>query len=799
MFPVFVYIILNTFHFISMKPANLTNRNEECVTWVQKHVFNNTQLHTNNHVRHPLIYVQFENFNQLINTQCDEHVKFDTQNLLLNAERKILIENYLNLNNLLHLFNFMKAPNDAPNILVRNIKGFDQNSFHKYSNFAITNYEIYFSSVNFEFYLNSTLITKDMCNYANFNEKPINFFWAMTKIIFSYEVSYTSPICPYVFVNSQVVILGMYEITNSFIFKNRLEFINVDDDISTLNGPSYLVINIVFEELTTKILCPRVFKNLQFFSVNGAPSKIQSNLFEPFKKIEYILFTMDSLKNFLQRGIQWMSYLNKDILNVTKLDLERYSNRVIIIEFKELFAKSLFEAYTYPNEDICLFESFPHKQLVIPSLNIVADDLKCTCILIWLIQNYKIFFLQNFPRDLKLKNQYEKYFKKHNVTRCMTNENYSLLFESCRFEEKFNNCLSSDYSNVSYKVSALDLFFIFEWLKLVIEVYAKTFFSMLGLIANILIIVVLKNKKFKRNFDNLMYRHICYNSIFNLIFCGINSFSLINICIFPKSSFCSSVYKTQLAQYFKIIFTLYLGNSIRLCCNFSFILFSFSRFFITTSKNWKIYLLIKKLNLKIFYAILFISCSLWSMFKLFEYKPNEVYSSFDKNFPYNRFDLKYCQKVDGDYKILSSRCRIFPILNLINNTLNNIVFFFISVTIDIFMIRFANKKYQHSIQLFHDQKHLDEALEHRRKIRKLIVINGILYFFSHIPEFVSTVLFIVFKKQLEYFCFFSFLSCTEMNEIFETLSIFSISLQFFVYKHFDKNFYESYQDLKNKF
>jgi hypothetical protein len=120
------------------------------------------------------------------------------------------------------------------------------------------------------------------------------------------------------------------------------------------------------------------------------------------------------------------------------------------------------------------------------------------------------------------------------------------------------------------------------------------------------------------------------------------------------------------------------------------------------------------------------------------------------------------------------------------------------VTIDVCMIRFANKNYQHSIQLFHDQKHVDEALEHKKKIRKLIIINGILYFFSHIPEFVSTVLMIVFKKELEYFWAYSFLSWTEMNEIFETLSIFSISLQFFVYKHFDNNFDESYQDLKQK-
>jgi hypothetical protein len=130
MFSVFVYIFFNTFHFISMKPNNLTNQNTECVTWLHKHIFNNTQLHMKDDVHRPLICVQFEDFGQLVDIKCDENVKFDTQHLFLNARRKILIENYLNLNNLLHHINFIIAPNKFPNILVRNIKGFDQNLYN---------------------------------------------------------------------------------------------------------------------------------------------------------------------------------------------------------------------------------------------------------------------------------------------------------------------------------------------------------------------------------------------------------------------------------------------------------------------------------------------------------------------------------------------------------------------------------------------------------------------------------------------------------------------------------------------
>ena len=150
---------------------------------------------------------------------------------------------------------------------------------------------------------------------------------------------------------------------------------------------------------------------------------------------------------------------------------------------------------------------------------------------------------------------------------------------------------------------------------------------------------------------------------------------------------------------------------------------------------------------------MFVLCCLWSMFKLFEYRPNEIYSSYDKNFPYNRFDLKYCQYAETHYKFLSSGCKTFPILNMINNVLNNIIFLFISVVIDLSMIRFANINYRHKKEIISDQKHLEDALKFKQKVRKLIITNGILFFFSHIPEFLSTLFLIIYKNSFKIFCF----------------------------------------------
>jgi hypothetical protein len=326
-----------------------------------------------------------------------------------------------------------------------------------------------------------------------------------------------------------------------------------------------------------------------------------------------------------------------------------------------------------------LFKNFPHKNLVIPAFPafVAANaNFECTCTLIWLLQNHELYFKLSLMNQ-KLRKDFDFYLKNFTVDICTTKNNFSFLYDSCRFEEKLSKCNTfSIPKKIHYDLTALNLFFLLEWLKLVIEVYAKTFLVILGLITNMGTMLVVKIRNFQKNFHNIMYKHIFYNSMFNFIFCFINSFSLLNTSIFSKTSFCSSVYKTYAAQYFKIVFLLFVGNALRLCCNFSFLSFSVSRFYVSTAKKSKFFLRFEKLNAKLLYSIMFVSCSLWSMYKLFEYAPNEVFSSFDRNFPYNIYDLRYCQlSLTGtSYRFLASGCQIFPILNLINNIFNNIIF-----------------------------------------------------------------------------------------------------------------------------
>jgi hypothetical protein len=63
------------------------------------------------------------------------------------------------------------------------------------------------------------------------------------------------------------------------------------------------------------------------------------------------------------------------------------------------------------------------------------------------------------------------------------------------------------------------------------------------------------------------------------------------------------------------------------------------------------------------------------------------------------------------------------------------------------------------------------------------------------PEFVSTLVLILFSKSISLFCDNN-LSCDLINEEAQVFCLISIAFQFFIFRIFDKNFKTSFLELK---
>jgi hypothetical protein len=294
---------------------------DACLLWLKNHAFNNTENHVGEYDPTYLeAFIKFDDFSQLKDNSC-KRVKYSVKKVIkLYSEKRILLPSNLDIQKVLEMFKL--EPKSF--ILIQNIQGFN----HQLNNrptlsipFYLSPYVMVFTDVDFAFYLNRTLINETTCNanmsYIFHEHTSINFFGSIRSLLFNEKVFYSSKICPYTFMNTQLTMLSLDQITNSLLFKNRLEFIDVNsttsDDLNIKNLKKFDV-NIFFEDLSLKILNRNVFQNIRILIVRGILLKVQPNLFDFFQNLSVVTLHLDNLKSFFHlNGITWLRYLNKNV------------------------------------------------------------------------------------------------------------------------------------------------------------------------------------------------------------------------------------------------------------------------------------------------------------------------------------------------------------------------------------------------------------------------------------------------------------------------------------------------------
>jgi hypothetical protein len=186
--------------------------------------------------------------------------------------------------------------------------------------------------------------------------------------------------------------------------------------------------------------------------------------------------------------------------------------------------------------------------------------------------------------------------------------------------------------------------YILKWLEFIILIVLNPTFALIGLLFNLLVLNVIShlrkhNQKSKDfNASKNMFRHININAGFNVIYCLIMMFKLLNECLFYSSSlYCSKAAQLVSVQWLKIVLIELFGNAIKICCNISYIGIGLSRFILISSKNKGIISKFYSLRTSIYATVLILFGVLLSLFKLFEYKINLLHFSFNSfDFPYER-------------------------------------------------------------------------------------------------------------------------------------------------------------------
>ena len=106
----------------------------------------------------------------------------------------------------------------------------------------------------FNFYLNTTkLITIEYCSKEYFQQN--RFTWA--KVLTFDHVFYTKNTCPFVFFTKSIEQITFGDISNSLIYNNQLEFIQLNEtnNLESINNNLfYLSVKVAYVNITLKLI-----------------------------------------------------------------------------------------------------------------------------------------------------------------------------------------------------------------------------------------------------------------------------------------------------------------------------------------------------------------------------------------------------------------------------------------------------------------------------------------------------------------------------------------------------------------
>ncbi|CAF1122971.1 unnamed protein product, partial [Brachionus calyciflorus] len=191
---------------------------------------------------------------------------------------------------------------------------------------------------------------------------------------------------PFIFF-TQINIIYFYNISKSSHFRSCKFYINVFIHVDS-RTPNIVFIDSNFN-ISTYFLSN--FLYLNSLTVHNSDVTFDDNLFRYFYYLYFISLKLNDYKSFFNSTqnkwlLSYGSYRPIDFNDCYSINNKIGMRFIYEIEF---------DGYDFPNEDFCYFKDFQHQKLVFPVIK-YNQNLKCTCTLIWLIQNLKLkSFLQS--------------------------------------------------------------------------------------------------------------------------------------------------------------------------------------------------------------------------------------------------------------------------------------------------------------------------------------------------------------------------------------------------------------------
>ena len=642
----------------------------------------------------------------------------------------------------------------------------------------------------FKFYnQNISELNKAECVIENFDKFLI--FKSIRSLETELNVEFSQKICPLIMVNSDLNLIKVKRLVDSYISRNRLAFHKVDSDLNELEVKSKITsfyITLYEYDLNKEIINDLVFSNLNTLKIKGTVKNMDKNLFSSINSIKKLTFFLANLRDFFHSGTEWFESLNNNFKgNFSINDLSLFENELMSVYFLWDIVTSL-DIYDFPDEDFCLFYKFPIERFIFPFVKqrdrsdiYLKQNQNCSCTVIWLLRYYRKF--ENFSNQyLSYENYYDtlvykifnSYFSEYdgairvfgyklydNSDLC-DNYNASQNYLKCNFTKRLAECQNLQDSSYNNQINLFKLNENLLIARYVTSIFLFQFFSIFGLIVNYICYLVISKKKFTES----MYKYMKLNSVFNSLYCFLMSFRLVNECLGSSSLFCPELYNLEIIQYFKIYIILYLGNVVKLLSNITFVSISLTRFIKITSVKTKFNFLntisTRKYTVLIIVFSLLFNLNIIFNYKINLYEPHNFYPIYEtkSNFYDGNIESKH---------VLNTAHLVYNVYNFIETFFVYFVFIIPNLVIDMYLYKFLNKSNKKGKSLVKQQN--TETIENKdskcftlirdafinrtksnkltnqekkksseRKIMYMILLNGLDFLILRLPEMFAIIL-----------------------------------------------------------
>lgn len=757
----------------------------------------------------------FSSFVQLNCSKCsdlDKNYFADAYYLTLYPDDQVILDNSLNMSKILDLV-FTSA--DDRGVMFYDLQGLDLNIIDMWKPRYLSLYA--FERFKFDFYYNGQPFDLSCNNpYWQLNISTMtNIFTYFPSIEIKIANSKFPPeVCPLVFNNADLNILSIYSgalyfDTNSYPFLDQI----------TNHVFKYSIRYMYKFDITNKSLHSSVFRGLTVFEVESCSiQRIQTDVFRGLNELKNVYLMLINLRSFFHlNGIDWMYYLNVNyqtsnfylanspdaLRRVLFLSVELWIQ--IHLNDHDLYPVEFFPyfEYRFPDEDFCLFASFPHENLIVPKLVNSYGSLNCSCTMKW-IMKYIPFYEQ---AGMFIKESDIGYSLCNNVTEA-----------SCNLESRLNSCSISpqidDYQPHYFDIYSLKN--IIMSLQTVIRDIFGPVFSALAITANLFTILTIQfspkkrqsNKSVTLN-DNLLYRYMKWNAGLNLISaltffffytikCKLHSRN--NLGFVPDLCFQEEVYINIIS------------NCLKLMANFSFLQMCLNRFVLVGKDHNKRIVSLSQCSPRKFFFITFLFSSLLSVIIYFK---EQTFGSqtpkegivIDEEYYYHDYYWYWVNTtIQQAYKkIVTDKLDHLPVISafmFVNDFFSYFFYCIASTLVDTITV--------YNLRLVLNEKKKKSSMDHQKESTRaeiksiiMIVLSSLFNFLLRFPELFSTVFFytLLFDKE-SYYTFkmlcFSYRECLPIVEITNVFFLLSLSLNFIFYVTFDKNFKEAFLYLFDK-